>query len=315
MTAFEWTLLVTLSVLWGGSFFFNGIAVRELPPLTVVLGRVALAAVILLIAMWVLRQRVPTEPRVWAAFAGMGVLNNAVPFSLIVWGQSHIASGLASILNATTPLFTVVVAHWLTTDEKMTGGRLFGVIIGLAGVAVMIGGDAIRTIGFDIVAQLACVAGALSYAFAGIFGRRFRSMGVSAIATAMGQVTASSLILLPIVLIVDAPWRLPTPSAAAIASLLGVAALSTAAAYILYFRILSTAGATNLLLVTFLIPVSAILLGVFVLGEAFNLRQAFGMATIGIGLAAIDGSPWRALREAFGAREQTRPSSSDGGKI
>ena len=315
MTALEWVMLVALSVLWGGSFFFTGVAVRELPPFTVVVSRVALAALILLIVMRVLRQKVPTEPRVWAAFFGMGLLNNAVPFSLIVWGQSHIASGVASILNATTPLFTVVVAHWLTADEKMTGGRLLGVIVGLIGAAVMIGGEALRTIGVDMAAQLACLAAAGSYAFAGIFGRRFRAMGVSPIATAMGQVTASSVMLLPIMLMVDQPWRLVLPSGAALGALVGVAALSTAAGYILYFRILSTAGATNLLLVTFLIPISAILLGVFVLGEAFLLKHAFGMAMIGVGLAAIDGRPWRLVKELLATRAQIDQPNVDGGGI
>jgi drug/metabolite transporter (DMT)-like permease len=302
MTGLEWAMLVALSVLWGGSFFFNGVAVRELPPLTIVFGRVALAALILLIVMRMLGQKVPTEARVWTAFFGMGLLNNALPFSLIVWGQSHIASGVASILNATTPLFTVVVAHVLTTNEKMTGGKVLGVVVGLGGVAVMIGGDALKTIGADIAAQLACLAGAVSYAFAGIYGRKFRAMGVSPLATAMGQVAASSVVLLPVVLMIDQPWRLAMPSGATIGALIGVAALSTAAAYILYFRILETAGATNLLLVTFLIPVSAILLGVFVLGETFLQNHALGMAMIGIGLAAIDGRPWRLARRLFPSR-------------
>jgi drug/metabolite transporter (DMT)-like permease len=303
MTSLEWAMLVALSVLWGGSFFFNGVAVRELPPLTVVTGRVVLAAIILLIVMRVLRQKAPTETHVWIAFFGMGFLNNAVPFSLIVWGQSHIASGVASILNATTPLFTVVVAHVLTANEKMTGSKVLGVVIGLGGVAVMIGEDALKTIGVDVVAQFACLAAAVSYALAGIFGRRFGALGVSPIATAMGQVAASSVMLLPVMLMVDQPWRLAMPSGAAIGALVGVAALSTAAGYILYFRILSTAGATNLLLVTFLIPVSAILLGVFALGEVFLRNHAFGMAMIGIGLAAIDGRPWRLARQSLTPRE------------
>lgn len=191
----------------------------------------------------------------------MGFLNNVVPFCLIVWGQSHIASGVASILNATTPLFTVVVAHMLTSDEKMTGNRLIGVVVGFVGVAIMIGGQALSSLGLGVVAQLACLAGAISYAFAGVFGRRFKNMGVTPMQTAAGQVTASSVMLIPVMLVVDQPWTLPVPSFAAVAALLGVAALSTALAYVLYFRILSTAGATNLLLVTFLIPVSAIILG------------------------------------------------------
>ena len=234
----------------------------------------------------------------WAAFFGMGFLNNVVPFGLIVWSQAHIASGVASILNATTPLFTVVLAHLFTGDEKMTPGRLIGVCIGLAGVAVMIGGDALRTLGLDLAAQLACMAAALSYAFAGVFGRRFRRLGVAPMATATGQVIASSVILLPVMLVVDRPWTLPLPSTPTIGALIGVAALSTALGYVLYFRILATAGATNLLLVPLLIPVSAVFLGVAVLGEVVLWKHLVGMALITAGLAAIDGRPWRWLKEA-----------------
>ncbi len=297
MSPLEWGLLVTLSVLWGGSFFFNGIAVRELPTFTVVVVRVALAAFILLVVMGITGQKLPWNYRLWAAFLVMGLLNNVVPFSLIVWGQSHIASGVASILNATTPLFTVVVAHVFTSDEKMTAGRLLGVLVGLAGVAMMIGGDALGTFGLDILAQLACLAAGISYAIAGVFGRRFQAMGITPLATATGQITASSILLLPIMLIADKPWTLAMPGIATLGALVGVAALSTALAYILYFRILATAGATNLLLVTFLIPVSAILLGVLVLHEVLLAKHFLGMAMIGLGLAAIDGRPWRFAKQ------------------
>jgi drug/metabolite transporter (DMT)-like permease len=298
MTRLEWAMLLALATVWGGSFFFNGVAVRELPVFTVVVARVALAALLLLAALRLRSERLPWDRRVWTAFLGMGLLNNAIPFSLIVWGQQHIASGVASILNASTPLFTVMLAHVLTSDERMTGGRLAGVLIGFAGVAVMIGAGALRDLGVNVAAQVACLAGALSYAFAGIYGRRFRAMGVSPMATATGQVVASSLILLPLAMLVDRPWTLPPPSLTASGALVGVAAVSTALAYVLYFRILATAGATNLLLVTFLIPVSAILLGTLFLGETLLPRHLAGMALIGAGLAAIDGRPWKAIRGA-----------------
>jgi len=296
MTALEWGLLLVLSVLWGGSFFFVGIAVRELPPFTIVFLRVALAACLLHVVVRLMAAAMPRRRQAWTAFFGMALLNNVVPFLLIVWGQRHIASGLASILNATTPLFTVLVAHRFTADETLTGERLVGAIVGFAGVIVMIGSTALETAGVDLLAQIAVLAAALSYAFAGVFGRRFRTMGVAPIATATGQLTASSLILLPLMLIADSPWALPWPSAETIAALVGLAVLSTAMAYILFFRILATAGATNLLLVTFLIPVSAVLLGVLVLGEALEARQLVGMALIGLGLAAVDGRPWRYLK-------------------
>ncbi len=299
MTAGEWGLLAILSLLWGSSFIFNDIAVRELPTLTVVVARVVLAALILLAVMRLTGARLPTDRSIWRALLLLGLINNALPFCLIVWGQTHIAAGLASILNATTPLFGVVVAHYFTGDEKLTAGRLAGVIVGFAGVAVMIGADALHSIGVDIFAQLAVLAAAFCYAVGTVYARRFRKLGMSPLATATGQVTASSLLLVPVMLMVDQPWTLPPPSMVAIGSLAGVAALSTALAYIIYFRILSTAGATNLLLVTFLIPVTTVFLGIVLLGEMLYPKHVAGMAMIGAGLALIDGRPVRWLRRAF----------------
>ena len=306
MTAVEWSLLLILSVLWGGSFFFIAVAVQELPPLTIVVVRVVLAALMLLLLLRAMGVKLPTERHVWAAFFGMGLLNNVIPFTLIVWGQTHIASGAASILNATTPLFTVLVAHFMTADEKLSDGRVVGVLVGLIGVAVMVGGAALQTLGVNVLAQLAVLAAALSYAFAGVFGRRFKAMGVAPLATATGQVAASSILLTPLMLIVDQPWTLAFPSMNTMAAMLGLALLSTAAAYVLYFRILASAGATNLLLVTFLIPITAIILGIFVLGEALQTKHVIGMALIATGLAAIDGRPWRLLRDRLGKKGSTK---------
>jgi drug/metabolite transporter (DMT)-like permease len=214
---------------------------------------------------------------------------------LIVWSQTHIASGVAAILNATTPLFGVLFAHFLTRDETMTRGRVIGVLAGILGVAIMIGGDALRSLGVDIVAQLACLGAAISYACAGIFGRRFRALKVAPVATATGQVIVSSAILVPAMLIIDHPWTLPMPGLATFGALVGVATLSTALAYVLYFRLLATAGATNLLLVTLLIPVSANMLGFLFLSEQPLLKHVWGMVLIALGLAAIDGRPWKRL--------------------
>ena len=221
----------------------------------------------------------------------MGTLNNLIPFSLIVWGQTHIASGLAAILNATTPLFTVVLGHLLTRDEKMTPMRLIGVLIGLAGVTLMFGAEVLGGLGLAIVAQFAVLGAAISYACAGLFGRRFKD--TPPLVTATGQLTATTVLMLPLVLLVDRPWTLPAPSPSTWAAIIALALLCTAVAYVIYFRILAAAGATNLLLVTFLIPVSAIGLGVTVLGERLGPEHLAGMALIGLGLAAIDG---RALK-------------------
>jgi drug/metabolite transporter (DMT)-like permease len=261
--------------------------VRELPSWTLVWLRVALAAAALLLLLRLLGQRLPRDGKVWRAFFGTGVLNNVLPFFLIAWGQHQIASGLASILNATTPLFTVLVAHVLTQDERLSARKLAGVIVGFAGAAIMIGPDALQGLGANALAQFACLGAALSYAFAGIYGRRFQRMGVTPLATAAGQVSASTVMMLPLMLLVDRPWTLAMPHAATWAAVIGVGLLSTALAYVIYFRILATAGATNLLLVTFLIPVSAILLGVLVLGETLLARHLLGMALIAAGLAFI----------------------------
>ena len=285
----QWAMLLALAALWGGSFFFNAVAVRDLPSFTLVWLRVAVAAAALLLALRLLWQRIPRGGGVWAAFFGMGLLNNVLPFVLIVWGQHRIASGVASVLNATTPLFAVLAAHLLTPDEKLTAPKAAGAALGFAGTAAMVGPDALGGLGADVLAQLACLAGALSYALAGIFGRGFRRMGVAPLATAAGQVGSSTLMLLPVALLVDRPWALAVPHAATWGAVLGVGLLATALAYVLYFRILVAAGATNLLLVTFLFPVSAIVLGASVLGEALLPRHFLGMALIGVGLASMDG--------------------------
>ncbi|WP_372423991.1 DMT family transporter [Salinarimonas chemoclinalis] len=299
MSARQWAMLVLLALVWGGSFFFNAVAVTELPPLTVVAVRVAVAALALQIVLVARGQRSPVGSSVLAAFLVMGVLNNAIPFTLIVWGQTHIASGLAAILNATTPLFAVLVAHLFTRDERMTPLRLVGVVVGFVGVVAMIGPAALSGLGESVAAQLACLAAAVSYAVAGVYGRRFARLGVAPMATAAGMLAASATLLVPLALLVDRPFALPPPSLATVASLAGVALVSTAFAYILYFRLLATAGATNLLLVTFLVPVSAILLGVLVLGESLAPKHLVGMALIGLGLAAIDGRLPRAMTRSW----------------
>ncbi len=287
----EWTLLLGLSILWGGSFFFVGVAVQELPPLTIVALRVGLAAVGLWVIALVLGLTPPRSPRVWLAFLCMGTINNVIPFSLIVWGQTQIASGLASILNATTPLFTVVVATCLLSDERATPLKLVGVITGFCGVVVMIGLPASAQPA-PWLPQLAILAAALSYAFGGVYGRRFKTLGVHPILTAAGQVTASGLIMLPLAFWLEGAGALATAGPGTWSAILGLALFSTSLAYIIYFRLLATAGATNLLLVTLLVPASAILLGVLFLNEALSVTQFAGLGLIALGLSAIDGRLW-----------------------
>ena len=295
LSATDWLLLVFLSLLWGGSFFFAKIAVDELPPLTLALGRVGIAAALL--AVLAGRAGLVSLARAWPAFAVLGLLNNVIPFTLIFWGQTHIPSGLASIFNATTPIFTALIAHFATRDEKLDAAKLVGVTTGFVGVVAMLGPEVLGDIGVGLWAQLACLVAAVSYAVAGIWGRRLARL--PAVTVAAGQLIAASVVLAPLAMLVDRPWRLAMPSPAALAALLALAVLSTALAYVIYFRILARAGATNLLLVTFLIPVSAILLGTAVLGERLAPHHFAGMAIIAVGLAAIDGRPARILARAM----------------
>lgn len=285
----EWLMLLLLSLLWGGSFFFVGVMVKHLPPITIVFLRVGLGAALLNTLVRALGMKMPGSWPAWRAFFEMGLLNNAVPFCLIAWSQSYIPSGLAAILNATTPISTVIIAHFLTQDEKITASRLFGVGIGLLGVIILVGPDSIAGLRGNLPAQLAVVAATVCYAFAGVRGRRFRTMGIDPMLTATGQVTASALLLLPVMLLIDRPWGLTMPPLPVWAAVIGAATLSTALGYVLYFRILATAGATNLLLVTLLIPVSAIVMGTLLLGEHLESHQLLGFAAIAAGLAAIDG--------------------------
>ncbi len=288
-----WIWLLSLSVLWGGSFFFAKVAIGELRPFTVVFARVALAALALDLVL-VARAANPFRRNApWPAYFVMGFLNNVLPFSLIFWGQTEIASGLASVLNATTPLFTLLVAHWLTDDEKIDAGKVAALLAGFAGVTVLVGPDLLID-GTSVWGELACLGAALSYAFAGLYGRRFKALNIAPLEAAAGQVTASAVLILPIMLAVDRPWMLSAPPSPSVwLALGGLALLSTALAYVLYFRILAAAGATNLLLVTLLIPVTAILLGAAVLGERLQPRHFAGMALIGLGLAR-HGRPDRA---------------------
>ncbi|HEY4721762.1 MAG TPA: DMT family transporter, partial [Anaerolineae bacterium] len=286
MTVTDWLLLIALSILWGGSFYFAKIAVVEIPPLTLALGRVGIAAVALAVLARVMAIPFPRDAATWWNFSVMGALNNAIPFTLIFWGQIHISIGLASILNATSPLFGVLVAHLLTQDDRLNAGRAVGLAAGLVGVVILIGPDMLTEFGTHLLAEFACLAAACSYAFGAVLSRRVRKL--SPIMVAAGQLTMSTVLLVPIVLLFDRASAVLTASSAAIWAMVSLALLCSALAYLIYFRIIGRAGATNALLVTFLIPVSAVLFGIVLLNETPDLRQLAGMAAIFIGIAAID---------------------------
>jgi drug/metabolite transporter (DMT)-like permease len=297
MSATDWLLLIVLSILWGGSFYFAKIAVLEIPPLTLALGRVGIAAAALAILARVTAGRFPRDAATWWTFSAMAALNNVVPFTLMFWGQIYIAIGLASILNATSPLFGVLVAHLLTHDDRLSAGRAVGVIAGFAGVVMLVGPDMLAEFGTNVLAELAFLVAACSYAFGAVLSRRVR--GLSPIVVATGQLTMSTVLLLPIVLVFDPLSAVLAASRAAIWAMVSLALLSSALAYLIYFRVLIRAGATNALLVTFLVPVSAVLLGIVLLNESVDARQLAGMGAIFVGLAAIDGRPARMLARAM----------------
>ena len=284
MDATAWAMLLALSLLWGSSFLFFGLLGAAYPPLVVVLGRVGLAALALHLVL--VRRGTPAGRGLpWGGLAVMGLLNNVIPFLLIAYGVTRIPTGQAAILNATTPIFAVLLAH-AAGRERLVWNRGAGVAAGFLGVCVLAGPAALAGTG-DLVGQLACLGAACSYALAGLYGTRFRDLPPLQVAT--GQVSASAVLVLPSALLLHPLATLPMPTPADWAAFAGIALLCTAAAYILYFTILARAGATNLLLVTFLLPVSALALGAVVLGETVTAQALAGMALIGLGLAAIDG--------------------------
>jgi drug/metabolite transporter (DMT)-like permease len=299
MRPLDWGMLIVLSIFWGGSFLFVGIAVSDFPAITIAFLRVVIGTVFLWLVLISMRLRMPTKPKLWASFLVMGAINGAIPFSLIAWGQSHVASGLASILIAVTPLIAVVGAHFATTDERMTGGRLAGVLTGLLGVIVLIGPEALGGFGAGLLGQVAIILAAVIYASASIYGRRFSKQGVPPLVVATGQVSAANVLLLPLVLLIDKPWQLAAPSALSWAAIGSLGVISTGVAYLLYFRVLAAAGATNLMLVNFLVPITAIVLGIMVLNEVLLTQHIAGMLLIAAGLALMDGRALAKIKSLF----------------
>ncbi len=300
MTLATWGLLALLGLIWGGSFFFARIAIQHVPAFTLVLLRVALAALALHIYIFGRFDIYRELAARWPQFLLLGLINNAIPHTFIFLGQTQIGAGLAAILNATTPVWTVLIANAMTQDEKLSLAKIAGCLLGLAGTAVLIGPSALPGLtasGSDIPlwALLFPVVAAVSYGFAATYGKRFR--GLAPPVTAAGQLTASSLIMLPLSLVIDKPWTLAMPPMTSVLAVLALALISTAYGYILFFRIMSRAGATNTSLVTLLVPPSAILLGFLFLGETLEPTDIAGMLLIAAGLVVLDG---RILRNRRG---------------
>jgi drug/metabolite transporter (DMT)-like permease len=286
MRAVDWLLLIFLSILWGGAFFFIGVAVTEIPPLTLVLARVGIAAAALLLLILLLGYRLPDTVAAWRVFVVQAIINNVIPFSLITFGQTRIASGLAAVLNATTPLFTLLVMRVLVR-EPLIVHKMAGVLLGIVGVAVLMGPEISSTNVSGLVGMLAVLGAALSYGFSAYGMRRLRE--VPPLVSSGAQLLCSTLLLLPLAACVDRFWMLSPPGPGAAASMLALALASTALAYIVFFRINATAGPANVMLVTLLIPVTATALGIAVLGEALRASEIAGALIIASALIIIDG--------------------------
>jgi len=293
MIARDWLLLIILSTVWGGSFFFFEVALQTLPPFTVVLGRVSMAAAALLVIARIRGEPLPFSATIAQRYLLLGAISNAIPFSLIVWGQTQIPSGLASIINAMTPIWAVLVGLLIRSDERMTAGKAIGVGLGFLGVAVLMGPDLLRELDPYSLGQLSVLGATICYGFAVHYGRRFGA--TSALVNAAYMLTAATVWLLPVAILVDHPWTL-SPGLSGWTALLGLSLICTAFAFLLYFRLLASAGATNMSLVTFIVPVSAISLGALFLGERLGPTAFAGMGILFVGLAIIDGRAARMLR-------------------
>lgn len=286
MSPGEWALLGGLSLVWGASFMFIEIGLREIPPFSIAVYRIVIAGVLLAVYVHVRGNRLPASPRTWVAFAVLSLFANVIPFSLIMWGQQYITSGLASILNATTPIFAVTLAHLFTADEPMTRNRVGGVLLGFAGVAVMTGPEVLAGITLHGWGQFAVLGAAFCYGTAGVLARNLR--GISPTVISAGSMLCASVIIVPVAWMFDGTIHVPHHPATWLA-LLWMSVLGTALAYVIYYRLISLAGPTNASLTTLLVPMNALLLGAIVLGESLDWHAAAGMALIFAGLLTVDG--------------------------
>ena len=292
MAIADWLRIFVLSLVWGGSFFFVEVMLLELPPLTSVFGRLVIGALGLLVLLRLLGHALAPLWVQWRPFAFIGLVNTAIPFTLITFGQTQITGSLASIINASTPIMTALVAHVMTTDERLSVPKALGIGMGFSGVLVLFGPAAFRA-DATLIGMVAGLTATLCYAFGSVYSKRLKHN--PALVNATGQVGYGMLWMLPVVFFVDAPWGLPMPSQGPLLALLGIGLLSTTFAFYLYFQVLKTAGASNVVLVTFLVPVSASALGILFLGEALNLQDVVAYLLIASGLAVIDGRLVRAL--------------------
>jgi len=278
-------ILLILSLIWGASFLFIKVAVATIPPFSVAFGRTALAAVLLYLVLRSRGLKMPGWGPVWGTFVLMGLFNGAVPYTLITWAEIHIDSGLAAIVNALMPLFTVLLAHLFTGDERLNWMKVVGIFLGFFGVVALIGPAALKGLGKDVLAQSAVMAAALCYAIAIIYGRRLRE--ITPLVSATGQLFCAAFLTLPMMLVFDAPWTL-SPSFISVAALTCLSLLGTALAYLLYYYLLQRIGSTNLSLVTYLLPITGVFWGALLLGERLHWSAFLALGLILAGIAGVN---------------------------
>ena len=294
MGAIEWTLIVLHSIMWGSAYFFGAIALRELPSLTITAFRLIPACIIVVGVCWMAGNRIPRTAEYWRRMLVLGVTNNVLPMMLILFAQHQVSGGIAAVFNAMTPLIAVVLAHFVTVDEKFTSHKGVGIAAGIIGVSVLVGADITSGASGGVVAKLALLGAAAAYAISGLFARKTSREPPFVIAA--GQMLSALIISMPLALMVDQPWTLPIPTASAWGAVLGMGVFGSAVAALLYFTVLKRAGATNTLLVTLLLPLTPILLGAAFLGERLSTREWAGAAIIGAALVILDGRLIRKLR-------------------
>jgi len=289
MSLRQWGLLLFLSVLWGMSYIFMELAIRDLPTFSIVFGRLFFAAVMLFSYIKVMGRKLSFSLQIWRMLFIASIIGMVIPFSLIVWGQHYVTASLSSVLNGTVPIFTVILTHFMTVDERMKLNKLMGVVAGFVGVAVIMGLDISELDTQGLVGQLAVLAGAACYAWATVYRRRFAAMGVRPLSAATGEMIIACFAMLPIVLFFEPPWAIDMPSLTSLWAVIGLGVFSTGLAFVMYHTLIPQIGAGNMSLVTFLIPISAILLGIVFLEESLSWNQLLGMGFIGLGLLVIDG--------------------------
>jgi len=293
MTAREWSWIVFLGAVWGGSFIFNAILIRELGPLWVTALRVSIGAAGCWGFLVVMRKPVPREPELWFKLGMLGVLSYAIPFALFPLAQANLASGVAAIINALTPIMTVIVAHFWVNGERMTMNKCVGVIVSFAGVAIL-ASPALQMEGNSKIWAIgACLLATVCYALALNIARSFRNVEPTAL-TALA-LTGASVAALPLAWAVEGVPTLTNPETWAAALAIGL--ISTAFTFQIMYRLLPLVGATNFSTTTLIAPISAIILGTLFLGELILPSHLLGMLVIFLGLSFLDGRLPRLLRQ------------------